>query len=153
MPSPTTHGKGLNIPAVGEVFELTLTTPINAMEMVQWASYNSDDGWEYNGRVFVPGTQTFKLAQTGYQPNLDGVRWQQGKANVPQGFWLMAFYEAFPTNDGNGPIGVADASWLDPRRRARFPALVAGSSQGWLRNFLWAGSVRHGDWRWLEACK
>lgn len=145
------HGKGSKPPAVGVEFELALPTPIDGLDMVKWAGLNPQ-GWEYTGTLFVPGTQRFKLVQTGYQPNLDGVRRKQGENNVPQGFWMKAFEEAFPSNDGNGPIGVADPSWRNPSRYARFPVLRE-RGEAWRRHFHWAGYGRRGRWRWLQSCK
>jgi hypothetical protein len=123
----------------------------DAMDMVKWAGCDSE-GWKYNGTVFVPGTQRFELVQTGYQPNLDGVRRKQGATSIPQGHWLKAFQEAYPSNDGKGPIGIADPSWEYPRGHAGFPVLRE-RAKAWSRGFCWAGLDRRGDWRWLRLCK
>jgi hypothetical protein len=103
-------------PAIGEVFELTLDggAPENQpFQIVKDCGYTGT--WRHNGRT-VKGKQTrrFKLAQAGYQPNLDGVKSALPASGSVEGQWIKAFKVAYPQPDGNGPIGVADASWIRP---------------------------------------
>jgi len=151
MPSPITHGKGLKIPADGVEFELTLTTAPDAMQMVKGDGYDPAN-WKYNGKGVVVGTRRFKLVRTGYCANLNEVRQKLGEDNIPEGQWREAFKQAYPQNDGNGPIGFADPSWVGPGRGALFPVLDEDGG-AWFSLFLWADRGRSGYWRWLVACK
>lgn len=138
-------------PQVGEVFELTFDgdAPENQpLEIVRYFGYNPE-GWKHKG-LRVGGKQTcrFKLVQVGYCRNLDEVKERLKKyGKIPGGQWLKAFKMAYPQPDGNGPIGVADSSWVNPDGLARFPVVGSG---GDLR-FGWAGVARGDRWRWLVA--
>ena len=134
-------------PAVGEIFELTLDgdAPENQpLQIVRDCGYTGK--WRHNGRT-VKGKQTrrFKFAQAGYQPNLDGVKSALPTSGSVEGQWIKAFKAAYPQPDGNGPVGIADASWVNPRDDANFPFV---STDGSL-NFCWADDVQDAFWRWL----
>jgi len=153
MPSPTTHGKGLDIPADGVEFELTLNDPApDPIDMVRGDGYSNAADWKYNGKGATPRTGRFKLMRTGYQPNLARVRQKLGEENVPEGQWREAFKKVYPRPDGKGPIGFADPSWGRPLDLASFPVLHE-TGEAWCSNFVWAGLGRHDRWRWLVACK
>lgn len=138
-------------PAVGEVFELTLDgdAPENQpLQIVKDCGYAGK--WRHNGRT-VKGKQTrrFKFAQAGYQPNLDGVKATLPASGSVEGQWIKAFKAVYSRPDGNGPIGIADASWVSPGGGARFPFVDTGG--GLL--FGWAGHDLGGRWRWLVAAE
>jgi hypothetical protein len=150
---PTQHSRAANTspayPRVGEVLELTLDfdAPANEpMEMVEEFGYNST-GWSYVGTK-VTGRQTrrFKLVQIGYCSNTDKVRTKTAVLGAtPEGQWINAFKAAYPVPDGQGPIGIADDSWIAADGRANYPYLLAVGFQ----HFNYGGHVRGEDWRWL----
>ena len=134
-------------PAVGEVFELTLDgdAPENQpLQIVKDCGYTGNG--RHNGRT-VKGKQTrrFKLAQAGYQSNLDGVKAALPASGSVEGQWIKAFKAAYPQPDGNGPIGIADASWVSPLSGTSFSVVY---SDGGL-DFRWTGDVHDANWRWL----
>jgi hypothetical protein len=136
-------------PPVGEVFELTLDfdAPANeALEMVEEFGFNSA-GWSYVGAK-VTGRQTrrFKLVQIGFCSNTDKVRAKTAALGAtPEGQWINAFKAAYPIPDGQGPIGIADDSWIGANGRGNYPYLLAVG----LQHFNYGGHVRGEDWRWL----
>ena len=134
-------------PAVGEIFELTLDgdAPENQpLQIVRDCGYTGK--WRHNGRT-VKGKQTrrFKFAQAGYQPNLDGVKSALPTSGSVEGQWIKAFKAAYPQSDGNGPVGIADASWIYPPVGADFPVVLTDGDL----DFYWAGYGQGADWRWL----
>ncbi len=134
-------------PAVGEVFELTLDGDVPENQPLQMVKDCGCTGkWRHNGRT-VKGKQTrrYKLAQAGYQPNLDGVKAALPASGSVEGQWIKAFKAAYPHPDDNGPIGIADASWVDPAGGAHFPCVYADRGL----DFDWAGIIRVVSWRWL----
>ena len=139
-------------PKVGEIFELSFDGDVpenQPLEIVRYFGYDPDDGWKHKG-LRVGGKQTcrFKLVQVGYCRNLDEVKERlKAHGKNPGGQWMKAFKMAYPQPDGNGPIGIADASWVDPRGRARFPMVFSGGDLC----LLWADIDQGGDWRWLVA--
>lgn len=151
--SKSTATKTLTYPAEEEVFELTLDgdDPANApLAMVKNDGYDPE-GWKHKGPT-VEGTQTrkFKLVRVGDCRDLEEVRKKLKKhGDVPEGQWRQAFKAAYPTPDGNGPIGVADASWTHPFGDRDFPCVSSlGSSY-----FYWTDSGCGGGWRWLVSIK
>ena len=134
-------------PNVGEIFELTLDgdAPENQpLQMVRDFGYTGK--WRHNGpKVKGKQTRRFKLAQAGYQPNLDGVKSALPGSGSVEGQWIKAFKAAYPQPDGKGPIGIADASWVGPDGGASFPIV---DSDGVLY-FHWAAFDRGDSWRWL----
>ena len=153
MPSPTTHGKGLDIPADGVEFELTLTTAPDPIGMVRGDGYSNAADWKYNGKgIVVPVTRRFELVRTGYQPNLARVRQKLGEDNVLEGQWREAFRQVYRRPDGKGPIGFPDPAWERPDGGASFPVLRE-YGEAWDSDFHWAGRDHDGFWRWLRACK
>jgi hypothetical protein len=140
-------------PKVGEVFELALDgdAPENQpLEIVRSFGYNPE-GWRHKGpKVAGKQTRRFKLVQVGYCSNMDVVR-ERLKAHGEnlEGQWMKAFKVAYPQPDGNGPVGVADASWVPPYGVANFPIVDTGGDP----HFSWAGLARDAHWRWLVAVK
>jgi hypothetical protein len=136
-------------PQLGEVFELTLDfdAPENeVMEMVEEFGYNSA-GWSHVGaKVTGQKTRRFKLVQVGYCSNTDKVRSKTAALGAtPEGQWINAFKAAYPVPDGQGPIGIADDSWIGANGRGNYPYLLAVG----LQHFNYGGHVRGEDWRWL----
>lgn len=136
-------------PAVGEVFDLTLDGDApehQPLEMVRRDGYTGK--WEHRGPV-VKGKQArrFKLVQIGYCPSFDEVRrklaTEHGK--IPEGQWREAFKAAYPKADGNGPVGVADSSWVNPNGNANFPYVNTDGNS----NFNWTDDDFNENWRWL----
>ena len=141
--------EGKSIPIDGEVFELTLDgdDPKNdPLEMVRSDGYHSG-AWKHRGKR-ISGVQTrqFWLACVGLCANLDEVREKlKEHGKIPQGQWREAFKAKYPRPDGNGPIGIADPSWVDPDGDAYYPSVDSfGCSL-----FRWAGHDKGEDWRWL----
>ncbi|MFZ0296703.1 MAG: hypothetical protein WAL52_24030 [Candidatus Sulfotelmatobacter sp.] len=138
-------------PRVGEVFELALdgAAPENQpLEMVESFGYNPA-GWSHNGpTVSGQKTRRFKLVQVGYCSNMEKVKVKVGTEGAfPEGQWINAFKAAFPEPDGQGPVGIPDASWIDSGGRANYPYILAFG----LMQFNYAGHIRIEDWRWLVA--
>jgi hypothetical protein len=136
-------------PKEGEVFQLTLDfdAPENEpMEMVEEFGYNSA-GWTYVGaKVTGQYTRQFKLVSPGYCSNTDKVRAKTAEFGAtPAGQWINSFKKAYPIPDGQGPIGIADDSWIGANGRANYPYLLAVGFQ----HFNYGGHVRGDDWRWL----
>ena len=134
-------------PAIGEVFELTLDSNVpenQPLQIVRDCGYTGK--WRHNGRT-VKGKQTrrFKFAQAGYQPDLDGVKAALPTSGSVEGQWIKAFKAAYPQPDGNGPVGIADASWFNPSGGVYFPIV---DTDGRL-NFYWADNDQDANWRWL----
>jgi hypothetical protein len=136
-------------PKVGDVFELTLDfdAPANEpLEMVEEFGYNST-GWSHTGtKMTGQHTRHFKLVQLGYCSNIDKVKAKTATLGAtPEGQWINAFKAAYPVPDGQGPIGIADDSWIGANGRANYPYLLAVGFQ----HFNYGGHVRGEDWRWL----
>jgi hypothetical protein len=72
----------------------------------------------------------------------------KGYGNIPEGLWREAFRQSFSRNDGEGPIGFADFSWVSPAGGVYFPMLEE-HDEGWISGFRNASCERNKDWRWL----
>jgi len=130
-------------PELGVPFELTLdgdAPETQPLAMVEADGYNPD-GWKHNGKIVV-GKQTrrFKLVQKGGSWGEIGA--VTGKE--VEGQWRNAFKATYPEPDGNGPIGVRDASWVHPRGYTAFPCVDhnGDSRFGWVDDFP-------DHWRWI----
>lgn len=140
-------------PTTGDVFELTLDGDArenDPIEMVRRDGYLELEKWRHTGTK-VAGTQTrhFKLISVGYCVNWDEVKRKLAKhGELPEGQWREAFKAKYPTPDGNGPIGVPDASWVYPGDRAYFPYFPYVHAHGESR-FFWSVDGSRGRWRWL----
>jgi hypothetical protein len=133
-------------PANGVEFELTINEPFTSLDMVRRFGYESA-GWNFSGaEITKPVTKRFKLVPIGAQSNFKAVEMENAKLGIiPDGQWLDAFKKAFSQPDGNGPIGVAKASWVIPRRDACFPYVY---TDGGL-SFDWTGHGFSAFSRWL----
>lgn len=141
------------LPPIGEVFELTLPGLIDGLRLVELFGY-SRQGWRYTGQPMAePLTRRFKLVGVGDCRDLNEVSVKLDPlGNIPQGQWMQAFRQAYPQNDGQGPIGVADPSWVSPRGDVFFPLLYRDGS-GWSPYFYIASNERKSRWRWLVEVK
>jgi len=140
-------------PELNEVFEMTLDggAPENQPMAMVKGDYGSSEGWKHKGSV-VEGvlTKRFKLVQIGYCPNWQTVLDKLKKhGEIPKGQWREAFKRQFPTVDGKGPIGFADASWVGPHGYARFPYVGSDGSS----HFYWTDDDFIEYWRWLAPSR
>ncbi|OGH68918.1 MAG: hypothetical protein A3J66_02130 [Candidatus Magasanikbacteria bacterium RIFCSPHIGHO2_02_FULL_47_14] len=116
----------MTYPALDEIFELTLDgdAPENRpLEMVRADGYDEPEKWKHTG-LTVTGQQTRrgKLVLVGYCDSFDEVKAKlAAQGTIPEGQWREAFKARYPTLDGKGSIGVADASWASPHGGASFP--------------------------------
>ena len=142
--------KTATYPEVGQVFELMLTEDqLDGIDMVKNFGYNPD-GWRYTGQQPTPETGKFKLVQVGFCNNLQEVAQKlKEHGDIPAGQWLQAFNAVYPKPDGNGPIGVADNSWVDPDGSLGFPCMRSDGGAV----FYWADFGLGEVWRWLVRCK
>jgi len=142
---------GIAYPALNEVFELAIIQPFTGLEMVRNDGYTNWQEWRFTGReIFVPQKKKFKLVTIGYQLNFDAVTKELAKHGaIPQGQWRTAFKKAFPSPDGKGPIGIADASWVGPHGFVRFPCVDSGGHP----YFHWTAFDFDDGWRWLVEVK
>ena len=134
------------VPADGVEFELTLEAT-DPLEMVRLEGGNSE-GWSFRGSPIVPQTSRFKLIRARDCWNLHEVRVNLNKhGSIPGGQWREAFRKAFPQCDGKGPIGFADASWVNPTDCLFYPVLD-GKSGAWESYFcpVYFDTI---NWRWL----
>lgn len=145
------HGK---VPAfTSSTFTLSLKGAIDGLEFVRlYAGYNPE-GWHYSGLAMTGLlTRQFKLTTTGEWGGLDDIREKLAKEGaIPDGQWLLAFLKAYPKNDGKGPIGIPDPSWIGPAGHILFPALYRNAKL-WRADFNWAKRYRvhrRDNWRWL----
>lgn len=133
-------------PANGEVFELSITKPIDGHQMV------CDDGlsnwwkWKFNGKIATSRTGKFKLVLIDYQPNFQAVKRELAKyGTIPQGQWRSVFKKKYPQPDGKGPIGIVDASWVNPDGCVCFPYIYTDGGE----RFRWTDGDFDDRWRWL----
>lgn len=136
-PDPTQTAPVSTLPAVGEVFELTLEGTVDPIGMFR-ADGIDPKGWKHKGKKVKGGqTKKFKLVQIGYCSNWDAVlEGLKPHGGVPEGQWREAFKKAYPRPDGKGPVGVADASWVSPDGRRYFP-YVHDDGEAWFALFNW----------------
>lgn len=145
-------------PQIGEVFDLTLdgslpeNTPLGVIKVFHKGSYeyNKDnpEDWRHNGQVVTDKqTRKFMLVKIGNQPNLAAAKsvLEKKYGTTPEGQWMKAFKDAYPKDDGNGPIGVADSSWIYPNGHIRFPCVHTGGRP----HFDRGDYDLYTYWRWL----
>lgn len=142
----------LPYPKVGEEFELTLNfdDPDNDPTQMVYADafFSSPEKCKFKrSRTHGTHTSRFKLVRVGHCYNIEVVQNKIGKyGKIPEGEWVQAFRAKFSETDGNGPVGVADPSWVVPGGgRVSFPCV---DSTG-LLYFFWSDADYDGDWRWL----
>jgi len=145
---PPAQPQLIALPAIGVEFDLTLDPATQGLALVTTFGYSGK--WKFKGQpIAEPFTRRFKLEAVGACPNLDAVARECRKyGRVPEGPWLDSFRQVYPNNDGQGPIGVADPSWVDPDGLVDFPLLIQNGA-GWNPDFRWVGNGRNALWRWL----
>ncbi len=147
----TTAQSSTHYPANDELFELTLDgdAPGNdPIQMVRDDDYMYPERWTFDGQKVV-GCQTrrFKLVAIGHWcATIDGVREELVRhGRIPNGQWRQAFKAAYPESDEEGPIGVADPSWINFDGKRCIPYIkTTGAAPGF-------DPVDDYDihWRWL----
>ena len=148
----TPRPKATMVPANEVPFELTLKAPIEGLELLKMFGNNSV-GWKYKGQTMVaPFTRKFMLVSIGKCRHLSTVICRlTAWPNATQGQWLEAFRRAYPLNDGQGPIGVADPSWTVYRNGYDadcFPRLLP-IPRFWDPAFTDLNLQKDEEWRWL----
>lgn len=141
------------VPNVGEKFSLTINfDEVDPLEMARKDGYDTA-GWNFTGRR--PSgiiTQEFKLVRVAPFRRIDDIRRAlTAHGTLPKGMLREAFRQTYPLPDRQGPIGIADSSWLSLRGQRLFPSL-GGRGNEWRSAFIWANVVRDVSWRWLVAC-
>ncbi len=129
-----------------EPFELTMTRPIDGLEMAGNFFGSSPASCVFRGvAVPVGTTQVFSLVQLGLCYGTSEVLESLSSRNLEavEGVWAQVFYETF-TVDVNGPVGIPDASWIFSHE-AYFPIITKLGQ----RQFGLARKTRSQNWRWL----
>lgn len=137
-------------PAVNQVFELTFngkSPEVGSPAMRESYGYNLEVR-PHNGKAaaLYQETRKFKLVSVGRCANWEELTTKLAThGRIPEGEWLEAFKAVYSEHDDNGPVGVADASWVDPDERAHFPCI------GWYGPwaFSWSVTICSANWRWL----
>lgn len=136
-------------PVEGDEFELTIdfdSPGSDPMNMVYWYGHDSP-GWKFKGRrAYGVHTRRFRLVRVGDCSNLDEVQEKLAMyGEIPEGQWRQSFMAKYRKPDGNGSIGFADPSWIDPDKNAAFPTI---SSSGY-PHLIWVGHRCKYMYRWL----
>ncbi|MEQ1917854.1 MAG: hypothetical protein ABL955_01535 [Elusimicrobiota bacterium] len=127
-------------PADNEVFTLTIAKPFTGMDMVRDSGFKMWHEWKFVGQeITEPRTGRFKLVTIGRC--IDGA--------IPQGQWRRALAAAYPKAVSDGPIGVADASWIEPSPTDQFPFILDEGEE----SFDHVEDMFDGTWRWLVEVK
>lgn len=141
-----------SIPVDGIEFELMLEA-VRGLDMAKSNGYDTSN-WRFKGEDIAESeTRRFKLVSLEYCPDLDEIRdklTSSGQEPALGQAW-GAFKKAFPQNNGKGPIGFPDPSWVDQRGIARFPTL-RGHGNLWVPYLDWTVGC-YGDWHWLVEVK
>lgn len=150
-------------PMVGETFELTLNgdAPENQpLEMLirfiekEGCSPKKDAG--HRGPL-VRGcaTSRFKLVQIGSCSTFAEVRRKLiTHGEIPEGQWLMAFMNAYPSTDHGGAIGIADASWKIAWGGSFFPSINTFDGSMFFKSIYTDIFLEFEEyWRWLVKVK
>jgi hypothetical protein len=136
-----------NYPIDDEVFTLALTKPITGLEMVRADGYKEWQQWKFVGQeIAAPQVKRFKLVTIGRCSDFEMVKTRlAARGKIPQGQWRDALKQAFPGAVSHGPIGVADASWVEPSPTMQFPSILDDGEAG----FSHVIEMFDGTWRWL----
>lgn len=150
--------KIITVPGIEVPFELTLKAPIQGLRLLELFGCDTQ-GWDYKGPVMTgPLTRKFMLVSVGKSSYLPTVICRlTAWPNETQGQWLEAFRRAYPQNDGQGPIGVADPSWIvlhtaNGDNQKYFPRLLP-AARGWDPYFSYLSLNDEVEWRWLIELK
>jgi len=138
-------------PADDEIFTLTITKPFTGMDMVRDDGFKKWQEWKFIGQeITEPRTGRFKLVTIGRCIDFDMVKRKLAEHGaIPQGQWRRALAAAYPKAVSNGPIGVADASWVEPSPTSQFPFILDEGEE----SFDHVVDMFDGTWRWLIEVK
>lgn len=149
----------LEIPKIGEIFELTLGVHADPDKMAWNAGYNrlevrvggGSGNLVYKGKGVVAEqhTRQFMLAVPRGMDVTPARAFNipaELELGTPEGQWLESFRAKYLRPDGKGPIGVFDDSWTDEAGKRRFPC--AGGVRTWISGFAIARRSFYG-WRLL----
>jgi hypothetical protein len=138
-------------PADNEVFTLTIAKPFTGMDMVRDSGYKMWHEWKFVGEeITAPRTGRFKLVTIGRCIDFSMVKSKLLEHGaVPQGQWRRALAAAYPGAVSHGPIGVADASWIEPSPTDQFPFILDEGEE----SFDHVEDMFDGTWRWLVEVK
>lgn len=144
------------IPADGVEFELTMSKIIDPLEMVRAAGHKHEL-WKFRGRPdLIPRTARFKLVRIPCRMNFYNVPRSlilMKYGFIPEGQWQEVFRTKYQLNDGRGPIGVPNASWVHLYDGVCFPILDGRRGEIWCPGFSRVRDNYGIFWRWLVASK
>ena len=138
-------------PADNEVFTLTIAKPFTGMSMVRDDGFKMWHEWKFVGQeITQPRTGRFKLFTTQRSIDFSMVKSKLVlHGAIAQGQWRRALAAAYPKAVSNGPIGVADASWVEPSPTSQFPFILDEGEE----SFDHVEDMFDGTWRWLVEVK
>ena len=138
-------------PKDDEVFSLTIETPFTGLDMVRDDGFVNWQEWKFIGEeIAEPQTKRFKLVTIGRCIDFDMVKRKLAEHGaIPQGQWRRPLAKAFPKAISNGPIGISDASWVDPGPTDQFPFILDEGEE----SFDHVVDMFDGTWRWLVEVK
>ena len=136
------------IPKINEVMDLSLDGKdnwVDPMAMVNNFGYDVR-GWRHIGkRVTEMEIRRLMLVSVGACPDFMTLKNHlETKGRIPSGQWLEAFKNTLK-HDGDGPVGVADASWQCPEGEVKFPGIRSNGRS----DFFCINDGFHANWRWL----
>ena len=138
-------------PPDNEVFTLTIAKPFTGMSMVRDDGFKMWREWKFVGQeITQPRTGRFKLVTT--QRSIDFAMVKSKlvlHGAIPQGQWRRALAAAYPRAVSHGPIGVADASWIEPSPTDQFPFILDEGQESCDH----VVDMFDGTWRWLVEVK
>ena len=159
------------LPADGQVFELTMQTPISGPGLLEcfgyrgwfdgWGSLQKD--WTYTGgfpdlgpytitpepiKWTGPVIRKFKLIPARFVGVDFRKKQLEPHGDTPFGGWLQVFRTTFPKNDGRGLIGVMDPGWSYLDHDFGYFPVLKRKGKGWSPTF-WFGNFKELDQRWL----
>ena len=144
--------QGHDCPRDGEIFHLTADgdeSRFNPLEMVSNSGYMDSKQWYFNGEPLDGITiRGFELAPLqGVDVLGDAISLLSLEKRSVPGQFISAFRSQFPEPGKKGPIGIADASWIDAKGNARFPYIDTDGKIGFahVENLEQYGNY----WRWI----
>lgn len=144
-------------PVNGEVFELTIDGNASENQPLEIARredrHFGSKKWQHVGKKWqhvgklVTGTQTrrFKLISiVSCREFADITRELARHGTIPEGQWCEALQATYQ-HDKEGPLGVADPSWVNPGGGTCFPSIISNGDSC----LYWTGDTFSNSWRWL----
>lgn len=138
------------VPADGTEFKLTMSEIINPLAMIYAAGHNPEL-LKFKGVLdMIPRTVKFKLVRIGCRTDFFHVpRALKRHGFIPEGQWREVLRKTYPLNDGRGPIGIPNASWVHLYDGACFPVLDGLCGKIWHPGFSRVKNDYDASWRWL----